>query len=58
MNQKQSKPINAICQSCYGKCKQPASVQLISCPKHDPYPVQMELKLPGLKKTRKKRKAV
>jgi len=58
MRSKQPTNPNPICQTCYGKCKQPASVQILSCPHHDPLPVQLELKLPGLKKPRRKKKAV
>lgn len=55
MRPKPPKDLNPICLGCYGKCKQAASVKLLSCPHHDPYPVQLELKLPGLKKTKRKK---
>jgi len=56
MRPKPPNELNPICLNCYGKCKQAASAQILFCPHYEPYPVQLELKLPGLKKTYKKRK--
>ncbi|MCB5296162.1 MAG: hypothetical protein LHW52_06405 [Candidatus Cloacimonetes bacterium] len=46
---------NRICQKCLRKCKQPQSVALLSCPRFDPIPVQMEIKVPGLGRPRAKK---
>lgn len=35
---------NAICTKCTRKCKQRKEVHLISCPRYNPKPVQMEIK--------------
>jgi len=45
---------NSICQRCTRKCKQPESVSLLACPKFDAIPVQLEIKLTGFRKPRKK----
>ncbi len=47
---------NSICENCLRKCKQPVSVHLLACPRHDPRPVQLEIKVPGLSPIPKKRK--
>jgi hypothetical protein len=45
---------NSICRNCTRKCKQPNSVSLLACPNYEAIPVQLEIKFPGLRKTRKK----
>ncbi len=54
MKPKQPANPNSICRRCTRKCKQPDSVSLLACPKFDAIPVQLEIKFPGLRKTRKK----
>lgn len=39
---------NLICLKCKRNCKQHQNVSLLSCPLHDPDPVQLEIKVPGL----------
>jgi len=50
MKQKDPESYNSLCASCYRNCKQKAFTLIISCPHYDPYPVQLELKLKGLRK--------
>lgn len=38
---------NSICERCLRKCKQDKDVKLLSCPRFDPKPVQLEIKVPG-----------
>jgi hypothetical protein len=51
---KDSPKINGICLKCQRKCKQPETAILLSCPRFDPKPVQLEIKVPGLGKRRAK----
>jgi hypothetical protein len=39
---------NSLCMKCCGKCKQKESVFLLMCPRFEPIPVQLEIKVPGL----------
>jgi hypothetical protein len=44
-----SRPVyNSICEKCLRSCKQAPQVQVLGCPKFDPKPVQLEIKVPGL----------
>lgn len=36
---------NKICERCTRKCKQRKEVHLLSCPRYNPRPIQMEIKL-------------
>ncbi|HRY83053.1 MAG TPA: hypothetical protein P5533_00300 [Candidatus Cloacimonadota bacterium] len=45
---------NKICAKCTRKCKQRKEVHLISCPRYNPKPVQLEIKLIFPKTPRKK----
>ncbi|MCB5263009.1 MAG: hypothetical protein LHW64_07355 [Candidatus Cloacimonetes bacterium] len=38
---------NRVCERCLRKCKQNAQVQLLTCPRFKPKPVQLEIKVPG-----------
>lgn len=40
-----TQPPNPLCSRCYKKCKQPAYMVLIKCPKFEPQPVQLEVPL-------------
>lgn len=44
---------NSMCLRCTRKCKQAKSTRIISCPKFDAIPVQLEIKFPELKPKRK-----
>ncbi|MEF3694377.1 MAG: hypothetical protein V3576_03420 [Candidatus Cloacimonadota bacterium] len=35
---------NRICERCLRKCKQRKEVHLLSCPRYNPRPIQMEIK--------------
>ena len=47
---------NRICERCLRKCKQRKEVHLLSCPRYNPRPIQMEIKF-VFPKTPKKPKA-
>jgi hypothetical protein len=51
---KEAPKYNSICLKCLRKCKQNVQVKLLSCPRFDPIPVQLEIKVPGLGKRRTK----
>lgn len=44
------KQYNHICEKCLRQCKQMQRVQLLSCPRFETKPVQLEIKVPGLGK--------
>ncbi len=52
---KEAPKYNKLCENCLRKCKQNENTALLSCPFHDPIPVQLEIKVPGLTKPRAKR---
>ncbi|MCK9556500.1 MAG: hypothetical protein PHQ78_00020 [Candidatus Cloacimonetes bacterium] len=49
---KEPQKCNSICEKCLHKCKQLDTVQLLSCPRYEAQPVQLEIKVPGLDKRR------
>jgi hypothetical protein len=50
MSKELPKRYNRICEKCLRRCKQPRSVKLLSCPRFEVKPVQLEIKVPGLGK--------
>ncbi|HOH97475.1 MAG TPA: hypothetical protein PL188_04100 [Candidatus Cloacimonadota bacterium] len=54
MKAKAPTKFNNLCLRCTRKCKQPESVLIITCPKFDPMPVQLEIKFTGIKRPRKR----
>ncbi|HNX37342.1 MAG TPA: hypothetical protein PL124_03495 [Candidatus Cloacimonadota bacterium] len=54
MNRKIISEYNAICEKCMRKCKQRKDVHLLSCPRYNPKPVQLEIKFVFPKSKRSK----
>lgn len=44
---------NSLCERCSRRCKQSKATVIITCPKFEAMPVQLEIKFPELKPKRK-----